>query len=701
MLGLKRSEDRRADTEVVETTQPASAPQDAALFHYLVSATSCACIVTDTSGVVTQTFGDFDTITGLSGDTEVVGQHVHTLMALLDEFTLTASDGSEIPLGDESRDVVDGLLRSGATMRMEGSATRVTDGGTTQVEVFLPGDGTVLVAIRDISAIAHDRAMLQYALRTASAGYWSMDLRSGAFSFSDTVNARLSDAERARIAQNGLFAILHKDDITRMAASWQDIVSGLGEFDLTYRVVTEAEGTMWQRSIGEVQTGPDGTRIKATAFVIDITEDMKNRQDLEEAQSLARAKEDFMARMSHEIRTPLNAIIGMADSLQDEPMSDEVRGVVRDMEQAAENLHGLLSHTLDHARLSSGAVQAEFEPIDPRAVIAGCVRTWRAKCAAKGLELRTGIGADIPGSLPLDSFRLRQCLDNLLSNAVKFTDSGRIVLAARRTERAGVPHIAFIVQDSGIGMSAEQQRVIFDPYNQADGSISRRFGGTGLGLSISRQLSVLMGGRLSVRSEPGKGSAFVLALPFEPQAQVAPDASVASAPAVPAATSPTTAAPAATSPTTPAPAAAPAADEKRLPFEGLSVLCVEDNPINQKVVERLIGSRVEQLHFAGHGREALAVLNTVHVDVVLMDIHMPVMDGIETTMEIRKSDTAYANVIIIALTADPDYQQMRICRNIGMNDTIAKPVRREDILEAFNRTMGSLSATHGVRVALG
>ena len=127
------------------------------------------------------------------------------------------------------------------------------------------------------------------------------------------------------------------------------------------------------------------------------------------------------------------------------------------------------------------------------------------------------------------------------------------------------------------------------------------------------------------------------------------------------------------------------------PFEGLSVLCVEDNPVNQKVVKRLIGKRVANLTFANNGLEALETLGTMHIDVVLMDIHMPVMDGIEATLEIRGSNEPWANVVIIALTADPDYQQKRICKNIGMDDTIAKPVKREDILEAFDRTLGTIS----------
>ena len=136
------------------------------------------------------------------------------------------------------------------------------------------------------------------------------------------------------------------------------------------------------------------------------------------------------------------------------------------------------------------------------------------------------------------------------------------------------------------------------------------------------------------------------------------------------------------------------------PFEGLSVLCVEDNPTNQKVVKRLIGKRVKALYFANNGRQALDVLSSMHVDVVLMDIHMPVMDGIEATLEIRSSEQPWASVIIIALTADPDYQQKRICKNIGMDDTIAKPVRRQDIFSAFDRTLGKINMDFAQPVTL-
>jgi len=245
---------------------------------------------------------------------------------------------------------------------------------------------------------------------------------------------------------------------------------------------------------------------------------------------------------------------------------------------------------------------------------------------------------------------------------------------------------------------------IFDPFMQADSSIQREYGGTGLGMSITKNLCELMGGTIRVKSGRGVGSTFALIFPILDNPADSPMLSEAEI------THAEAPAPHVTVQDDPADLAGPILGAKveknhsyaapARPFEGLNVLCVEDNPINQKVVKRLIGKRVNQLYFAGNGREALNILNTAPVDVVLMDIHMPIMDGIETTLEIRKSSEAYANVVIIALTADPDYQQRRICRNIGMDDTIAKPVKREDILEAFDRTLSKLSENYGQEVAI-
>ena len=704
MLGLQRQKSARADT-AMDTRAEARAESVGAELKALtgtmsgvLAAERLAFVNCDGEGRILSVGGNFNSISGLDPESRIKGRSVFNV---LDELQLSNPEGSG-PLDlSEIRRVTRALISAGTNRRL-GTLALTGDSRTLSINTHYPGDGTFLATIRDVSSIASDRMMLDAAVRGAGAGYWSLDFNSGEYTYSESVLARLSRKERESIEKRGLFSIIDKEDLTRISTQWQDIVSGTAAFDLTYRVTTENDGLMWQRSIGRLLRRADGRLTKAVAFVMDITEDMKNRSDLEEAQGLAKAKEDFMARMSHEIRTPLNAIIGMADSLSDEPMSDEVREVLGEIETSAEALHALLSHTLDHAKMEAGDVRAEFEATEVRGLLGDCAKMWRAKAKGKGLDFRLAVGPDVPRMLPLDAFRLRQCLNNLVSNAVKFTDAGRVTLAARSVTRKGRPHTCFIVQDTGIGMDEATAQAVFNPYQQADGSISRRYGGTGLGLSICRQLADLMQGEVVVRSTPGEGSNFLLFLPHNPEAvRNAREAAAAGEPPAVIAEPPEL-------PQAGTPAAGPAAQAAerqartvaRLPFEGLSVLCVEDNPINQKVVERLIGGRVAQLHFASHGREALSVLNTAHVDVVLMDIHMPVMDGIETTMEIRKSDAAYANVIIIALTADPDYQQARICRNIGMNDAIAKPVRREDILEAFNRTMGALGETHGQRVAL-
>jgi len=295
--------------------------------------------------------------------------------------------------------------------------------------------------------------------------------------------------------------------------------------------------------------------------------------------------------------------------------------------------------------------------------------------------LRTHFDPKVPEQLLLDEFRLQQCLNNLLSNAVKFTESGRIDVIVKTAIVKDRDSLIIAVKDTGIGMTDEQSNAIFDEFTQADNSISRTYGGTGLGMSITKQLAELMGGEVRVKSEFGAGSTFALVLPILESDDELQSKDLDTVHQVPK----TLNTPRSSGPSS------PDASQPSKPFEGLSVLCVEDNPVNQKVVRRLIGKRVANLTFANNGREALKVLSMMHVDVVLMDIHMPVMDGIEATLEIRGSKEPWANVIIIALTADPDYQQKRICKNIGMDDTIAKPVKREDILKAFDRTLGTIS----------
>ena len=577
------------------------------------------------------------------------------------------------------------------------------DGRRVSVNVWYDGQEGCTFVVRDVTTENRYRNLFEIAMSAADAGFWSVDFKSGRFTFSASVTSRLTEKERARLQSNGLFSIIHPDDVASITTEWADVIQARRDFDLTYRVRTQSQGDMWQRSIGQITCAPDGTPLGATAFVMDISKDVTQTEALKAERSASKAKSEFLARMSHEIRTPLNAIIGMSDSLKDETLSEEVRGVIGDIESAAEGLHYLLSRTLDHAKLMSDKVAICLESTDPKKVLGTAARLWKPQISRKGLQFQVAIDPKLPNSLLLDEFRLQQCLNNLLSNAAKFTKSGGVTLVARKAVVDNKPHLVLAVKDTGIGMTSQEKTQIFYPFMQADASIQREYGGTGLGMSITKNLCELMGGNIRVKTERGQGTTFAMVLPILKSEAELPNARqqhVAPAIAIEMESREDVSPEKLAGPIPGAIVKAPDEMSAPQPFEGLNVLCVEDNPINQKVVKRLIGQRVKELYFADNGREALNILNTVPVDVVLMDIHMPIMDGIETTLHIRKSNETYANVIIIALTADPDYQQRRICRNIGMDDTIAKPVKREDILDAFDRTLSKLSDKFGQEVSL-
>ena len=584
-------------------------------------------------------------------------------------------------------ELINETLATGKAQRSSTMATTL-DGRRIRLNTWYRETGDFLTTVRDVTHETRKMKLLEMAMDVADAGFWSLNFEDGRYTYSETVTRRLTSDEIAKVQANGLLAIIHPDDRSKVGKAWQAILAGEDEFDLTYRIVTARDGVSWQKSVGQLERGSDGRAVGATAFVRDITDDVEKQTELVSAEEASKTKSEFLARMSHEIRTPLNAIIGMSDSLKDEPLSEDVMGVIEDIEQAAEGLHILLSKTLDHAKLISNKMQVDLNESDVKDTILTSTRLWMPQCSAAGITLRTHIDPSVPETLMLDSFRLQQCLNNLLSNAVKFTKKGRIDVIVKALEVKGVNTLVIAVKDTGIGMTEAQSKSIFSEFAQADNSISRNYGGTGLGLSITKQLIELMGGSVRVKSAPDAGATFALMLP------VVSEAAALNLPS--------------TAPERPVtPLSRPVSQTQNLqepagpkPFEGLSVLCVEDNPVNQKVVKRLIGKRVDKLTFANNGREALDVLGVQHVDVVLMDIHMPVMDGIEATLEIRGSKEPWANVVIIALTADPDYQQKRICKNIGMDDTIAKPVKREDILKAFDRNLGRLSEEFAMPVKL-
>jgi len=661
----------------------------------------------DANRIIQHVDGDAAGILGLRSNDNLVGA---AYTDFLGDYKIEDPISGTVFTAKQIEDLVIESLSSYEAHRTSVVITTL-DGRRVRVNTWYNGlEGCTLV-IRDITVSSRYRNLFEIAMTAADAGFWSMDFKTGKFTYSASVTRRLSIEEQAKLQSHGLFSIIHPEDVSAIKAKWQETVQTKRDFDFKYRVQLKSHGTMWQRSIGQIDCAPDGTPLGATAFVMDISKEVNKTNALTAERSASKAKSEFLARMSHEIRTPLNAIIGMSDSLKDEDLSADVRDVVNDIENAAEGLHYLLSRTLDHAKLMSDKVEINLEITDPRQVVGTVSRLWKPQITSKGLNFQVVLDPNLPASTMLDEFRLQQCLNNLLSNAAKFTKFGGVTLIVRQAEIKNKPHLVFAVKDTGIGMSESEVSRIFDPFTQADNSIQREYGGTGLGMTITKNLCELMGGQIRVKAKRGEGTTFALVLPIlENDADLLPPVP-AELPKPETVVQPELLQARPLPVDTPAKLAEPSigaigdktvpgSHEGEQPFEGLNVLCVEDNEINQKVVKRLIGKRVKELYFAENGRQALNVLNTVPVDVVLMDIHMPIMDGIETTLEIRKSNQTYANVIIIALTADPDYQQRRICRNIGMDDTIAKPVKREDILDAFDRTLSKLSDKFGQEVAI-
>jgi signal transduction histidine kinase/ActR/RegA family two-component response regulator len=388
--------------------------------------------------------------------------------------------------------------------------------------------------------------------------------------------------------------------------------------------------------------------------VLDVTAFKEAEATADAMKAESNAKSAFLANMSHEIRTPLNGMLGMAQALAQDELAPGQRAKVDLLLDSGRTLMTVVNDILDLSKITAGKMDLAPVEVDLAQQLRAAVDLFRPRAQEKSLHIDLVIDIDMPRRMRLDPVRARQCFNNLLSNAIKFTHEGQVTVAARVARRHGEPlKVEIDVADTGEGMDADQVSRLFSDFSQVDDTTNRRFGGTGLGLAISRRLARVMGGDITVVSSPGKGSTFRLTVTAEE----------------------------ATGPV------AVDADGTRLPpratLRGKRVLLVDDNAINRRVVQMFLAPYGPEVAEAANGREALDRLARDSFDVVLMDVHMPVMDGVEAIRCVRASGQDWADIPAIMLTADAMQGDRERYLATGANGYVSKPIDQRELLTAI------------------
>jgi signal transduction histidine kinase/CheY-like chemotaxis protein/HPt (histidine-containing phosphotransfer) domain-containing protein len=374
----------------------------------------------------------------------------------------------------------------------------------------------------------------------------------------------------------------------------------------------------------------------------------------ERAETMARAKSEFLATMSHEFRTPMNAVLGLSDVLSGAPLPEEHQRMAQTIHQSARALLALLNDILDLSKIEAGKMTVEQAPFDVRQTVRSAVDLVRYQATEKRLELGLAVAADVPEWLLGDAVRLRQVLLNLLSNAVKFTERGSVRVDVRLQGTEGALHqVVLSVRDTGLGIPPEALGRLFAPFEQGSTEIQKQRAGTGLGLSICKHLVGLMGGEIQVESEVGRGSLFEFSI--RAAAAEAPVPVSAQAPAV-------------------------AAAERQL-----EILVVDDDALNRQVAKAMLGRLGHRPDVAASGEEALSALEQKGYDLVFMDLRMPGMSGIEATARIRATPSARRRPRIVALTASAFEEDRTACLGAGMDDFLSKPLLLSELRAAMAR----------------
>jgi len=557
----------------------------------------------------------------------------------------------------------DGAGDGWKTLRVHYRAGRKLPSG--KYEMFgISQNVTELAVARDKADLMSGR--LELAMAAANAGVYEIDVRTGDRWSSDQFQL-IAGPEAMLRQEQSPFGIYHDDEVENVRKSWERCLASNAVESLDTRIYHPDGKGRWVRLFTRVERSETGVNIRAVGMMLDIHAQKMQELALTDAKAQAEAatiaKSNFLASMSHEIRTPLNGILGMTQVLAADTLTSAQRDRLNVISESGQTLMALLNDVLDISKIEAGKLEIAKIDGDLRLTVERVRQLFLSRAAERGVSVNVEIDGDVPPLLRYDPVRVRQCVSNLLSNAIKFTETGGVTIKLAVKPRAsGAWLVSITVTDTGIGMDEITLSRLFGAFAQADASITRRFGGTGLGLAITRQLARLMGGDVRADSLPGQGSTFHLWLLAE---------SAAGRGAV---------APLGVSATE-----SPGQGSRSL--MGARVLLVDDNAVNRQVVSLFLAELAPQIVEAVNGQQALERLAERPFDIVLLDVHMPVMDGRETIRRIRASGQPWSNIPVIALTADAMSGDRERYLGMGMDDYISKPIDARELATRYVRLL--------------